>query len=82
MSVNNPSPKPFHTAPLRALVAELHQGRTVAENVVRLRYRRRKGAPAAATVLAIDGGCSTAAEAVACMERLMVELGSWKESTP
>lgn len=33
---------PYHTQPLRALVRELHKGRSVRELAVKLRYRRRK----------------------------------------
>jgi hypothetical protein len=34
---------PFHTAPLRHLVKRvLHPGRTLADNVIRLRWKRRK----------------------------------------
>jgi hypothetical protein len=34
---------PFHTAPLRHLVKQvLHPGRTLADNVRRLRWKRRK----------------------------------------
>lgn len=34
-----------HLAPVRHLVRQLHQGRTVAQNTIRLRWKRKKAKP-------------------------------------
>lgn len=46
----------YHTAPLRWLVAtKLHPGRTLRDNVLRLRKRRRRASVVASTDLDLSG---------------------------